>query len=255
MKKRYVVVACSVLYRELALCAAKSKSIIELVFQRQSLHNEGKEIMPLELQKVLDSIDQTKYDAILLGYGLCSYGIRGLYADIPIVVPRAHDCITLIMGSKEAYRDYFDSNSGTSYTSSGWLERIERPGTADSNQLGTDGMGSSNIRTATYAEYVEEYGEEAAEYLMKALGGGSLKHYNKLAFINTGAGDIEADRETSIRNATRNGWEFEEIEGSTNLLQRMLDGDWDDGDFLVLQPGFSIEPSYEDGIIKPFPTT
>jgi len=38
------------------------------------------------------------------------------------VVPRAHDCITLLLGSKERYAKLFGERPGTYWYSAGWLE-------------------------------------------------------------------------------------------------------------------------------------
>ena len=59
--------------------------------------------MSARLGEILASVDESKYEAILLGYGLCSNGLVGLTArSIPLVIP-VHDCITLFLGSKEQY--------------------------------------------------------------------------------------------------------------------------------------------------------
>ena len=43
------------------------------------------------------------YEAILLGYARCNDGLVGVTArDIPLVIPRAHDCITFFFGSRGA---------------------------------------------------------------------------------------------------------------------------------------------------------
>ena len=69
---------------------------------------------------VMSIMPPPKYDAILIGYALCSNGVVGLTSRrIPLVIPRGHDCITLLLGSKELYRDYFDSHRGIYWYSSG----------------------------------------------------------------------------------------------------------------------------------------
>ena len=88
--------------REAYYCAARSKNVIDIVLMPQGLHDEPDKLRT-EVQKALDIIHDIQgraYDASLLGYGLCSNGIVGLSAKIPIVVPRGHDCITLLLGSK-----------------------------------------------------------------------------------------------------------------------------------------------------------
>jgi hypothetical protein len=105
----------------------------------KGLHDVGTKKMSEKLQVEIDKVDAGKYDTILLCYGLCNNGVCGLHSPLPMVIPRAHDCITLLMGSKERYKDYFDHNPGTFFFSPGWLERNKDPAdTADSipTQLG-----------------------------------------------------------------------------------------------------------------------
>ena len=123
MTKRYILIGCEIMFREICLCAAQSNNIIDLVFMPKGLHDVGQKNMSQTLQNELDKIDSKKYDAILLCYGLCNYGVKGLSAALPMVIPKAHDCITLFMGSKEKYTEYFKNNPGTFFHTSGWLER------------------------------------------------------------------------------------------------------------------------------------
>ena len=63
------------------------------------------------------------YDAILLGYALCGRGTEGLRAGkTQLVLPRAHDCIGLLMGSRQRYQAYFDTHPGVYFRSPGWVE-------------------------------------------------------------------------------------------------------------------------------------
>ena len=40
-----------------------------------------------------------------------------------LVLPRAHDCITLLMGSRSEFESYFQDHPGVYYRSTGWVER------------------------------------------------------------------------------------------------------------------------------------
>jgi hypothetical protein len=73
--------------------------------------------------------------------------------------------------------------------------------------------------------------------------GQMLKNYTRLALINTGQYEIERYRAYSRRAAARFGLRHEEISGSTTLIQKLLNGPWDD-DFVVAHPGETI--SYLD---------
>jgi hypothetical protein len=206
----------------------------------KGLHDIGEKRMYEELQQEIDRVDAEKYEAILLCYGLCNNGIRNIHSRLPIVVPRAHDCITLLLGSKDKYKDYFFKNPGTFFLSAGWIERDERPDKSSiPGQLGME---------KSYEEYAELYGEENAEYLMEFFGNW-LAHYKKVAFINNRVGDTDYLREQAKGMAAAQQWEFEEIGGDTNLVFRLLNGDWDEDSFLILKPGSKIIPSNDDDIV------
>ena len=66
-----------------------------------------------------------------------------------------------------------------------------------------------------------------------------LKNYKRLAFINTGQYEIEKYREYSKKTADEFGLRFEEIDGSSALVQKLLFGPWDD-EFVVVNPGETI---------------
>ena len=237
IKKQYIVIACEVIYRELCAAAAENENPVDLHFVRQALHSMGSIQMPIELQAIIDTIDTSQYEAILLGYGLCNNGTCGLVADIPIVIPRAHDCITLLMGSKEMYRDFFDKNPGTMYSTSGWSD------------LTSDFSDDDVYSEAKYQEFVELYGEDAAEYVKETLFGFE-KHYHKYCFINTGVGSTEQVRQSVIHQAQELGWEFEEIHGSDTLFKHLISGNWLEEEFIVIEPGHIAKPSYHDDIFK-----
>jgi hypothetical protein len=122
-RKRFNLISCEILHREITWCVARCRNIIDVTFLPKGLHDVGECGMSGALQEAIDGVDASRCEAILLGYGLCNNGIRGLRATVPLVVPRAHDCITLLLGSKERYRDYFSCNPGTYFKSTGWIER------------------------------------------------------------------------------------------------------------------------------------
>jgi hypothetical protein len=229
--KRFLLIACEVLHRELFFCAARSKNIVDIEFCSQGYHDLPCGDMRSRIQERISRAGQGRYDAILLGFGLCSNGISGISAGkIPVVIPRAHDCITLLLGSKERYRENFDSEPGTYYLSSGWIERDsdnleDLKGMSVMSRLGLD---------CSIEELSEKYGAENAQFIISSIGGGIEKNYTAISFINTGLGNIEAYRETGCREAEKGNLLFKEINGNLSLLQKLMDGDWSDEEFLIL---------------------
>jgi hypothetical protein len=236
--KRFKVIACEATALQAEIVAKECGNDIDIMTLDIGLHAVGKEKMPLEMQKAIDQVDSSRYDAILLAYGLCNNGICGLHAAIPLVVPRAHDCITLFMGSKEKYRAYFDTHPGTMFVSAGTLN-------PKANEELFEGI---DLREKMRQDFLEKYDEEDVDYLMETWGN-PLKNYHRITFINDGIGDIEKNRDIARHIAADAQWDFEEFQGGADLFRRMLSGDWDEDSFLVIRPGEIIKPSYSETII------
>ena len=90
----------------------------------KGLHDFGAKAMRREIQARIDAADAGPCEAVALGYGLCGNGLAGVEARTkPLVLPRAHDCITLLMGSRQTFDYYFGEHTGVYYRSAGWVER------------------------------------------------------------------------------------------------------------------------------------
>ena len=106
MKKHYKVIACNVMWREVCYYAALSPNSFRLEFLSWGLHTKQDKLRA-ELQRSIDATEDG-FDAIILGYGLCSNGVDGIVARrTRLVITRGHDCMTCFLGSKERYRAYF----------------------------------------------------------------------------------------------------------------------------------------------------
>lgn len=235
---RLQFITCKVLQREAYYCAARSKNVVDVVLMEQGLHDEPDRLRT-EVRKALENthdIQKRPYDASLLGYGLCSNGIVGLSAKIPIVVPRGHDCITLLLGSKDKYQEYFDSHRGVYWYSPGWIESGKQPGKERYEKL--------------LEEYKEKYGDDNAQYLME-VEQNWMKEYSWATFIDWGFTDSGEYKNYTKRCAEYLHWNYEELTGSPTLMQKLIDGDWHDSEFLVVKPGQKIgEDLTNEGIMK-----
>ena len=234
---RFKFILCKVLQKEAYFCAARSRNIIDIVLMAQGLHEEPDKLRT-EVQKELNcttDVQGRTYDAALLGYGLCSNGIVGLSSEIPIIVPRGHDCVTLLLGSKEKYREYFDSHRGIYWYSPGWIDHNEQP---------------SEERYKKMLElYREKYGDDNAKYLMETEQGW-FKEYSWATFVDWDLPGSEDYKNYTKRCAEYLGWNFDELKGDSSLMQRFVDGKWDDSEFLTVPPNKKIaENLTSDGII------
>lgn len=243
------LIACEILYRESCWAVARSPHRVDVEFLPKGLHDIGQSGMNARLAEALEAIDGQSYDAVLMGYALCSNGLVGLKAkDVPLVLPRAHDCITLFLGNKERYLDYFQNNPGVYFKTSGWIERGEQL-----EQLGPDSIQSQSGMNQSYAELVEKYGEDNARFLAEQFA--DMTHnYSKLTFIEMGIEpDDRFERETEAQ-ARERGWKYEKLTGNMGLISDLVNGDWDDRRFLVVPPGHEIATSFDEQIVKAVPS-
>ncbi len=244
---RLYAIACDVVARPVYLCAARSPHVVDIRLFERGLHNEPRNLRD-RLQEAIDGAPASA-EAVVLGYGLCGGATTGIQArHIPVVLPRAHDCITLFLGARERYMEEHARVDTYWYVA----DQLERN---DGYQAGVGGLAIGSDTDAqveaTRAEYVAKYGEDNADYLMEVLGGWRT-HYGRAAFVSMGVAD-EARSEAAARDeADRRGWAFERMEGSLVLLRRLIDGDWGD-DMLVLQPGERLAMSYDDDVVKAVP--
>ena len=241
------LLSCAVFQREMAAAAADSPHEVRLEMLPQGLHDFPSADMRARVQAAVDAAPADA-DAVLLGYGLCNNGLSGLRARaVPLVLPRAHDCITLFFGSKERYAEYFFGNPGTYFLTSGWLEQGpadgERRDEGIPHQLGID---------LTLQEYIAEYGEDNGRYLYEMLGN-HAPHYTRCAYIEMGVEPDDRFERVSRERAAARGWNFVKEAGSLALIRDLLHARWREADFLIVPPGHRVEPTHDDAIVRAVP--
>ena len=235
-QKRYKFIGCEIIYREICLLAAESRHIVDVEFLRKGLHDAGKEKMLETIQQTVSAVETEDYDAILLGYAWCSDGLVGLAADdLPMVIPRAHDCITFFFGSDGAYQEYFGAHPGTYFRTTGWTERAGHDGDSVMAQLGLD---------RSFEEYVAKYGRENAEFIMESIGGWT-REYEVLAYIEMGLLPDAEYMERAREEAKEKELEFRLLKGDMGLMRDLVEGNWDAERFLVVRPGERIAADHE----------
>lgn len=244
------VLACKSLFRELSFYAALSNNVVDISYFEWGLHNKVGALSTV-LQSEIDAVDaggdiHTSYppydqdfDGILIGYGLCSNGVVGLSSSrYPLVIPRAHDCITLLLGSQERYDAEFAKEGGTYWLSPGWIESSRIPGARDKEWL--------------YNKFCEKYDEEQAR-MMADMNDEWMSNYARLALIewpefNERAFSQKA-KEIGVQSAASVNMTFEALQGDSALIQDFLEGNWDEERFLVVPPHKKVKASYDKGVI------
>jgi hypothetical protein len=111
---------------------------------------------------------------------------------------------------------------------------------------------SLEARAAVYRQYVEQYGEENAAYLMDVLHSWH-KSYTRACFIDGGVTKEELVapyKEQTQHIAETYNWQYEELLGDPRLVQQLVAGIWPPEDFLIVPPGHHIESSFDAGVVK-----
>lgn len=247
------VIACDIARREICHCAARSPNILDLEFLPQGLHDTpglGRD----EVQRRVNAVPAGRYAAVLVGYGLCGGILKDLRAgSTRLVIPRAHDCITFFLGSKERYQRRFSERPGTYYFTAGWLELpVRRGGEGPAGHGAFMPAQSAASLERNLAEWTARFGAEQARYLLEEMRRWA-QHYTHGALIEFDfTRPLKLDEQVR-RVCIEKGWAFEQIPGDLGLLQRWLDGDWSLDEFLLVAPGQKVVPSYDAQIITAAP--
>ncbi len=247
---RYKVIACNVFSREISLLAATSDAVLDVSWIRQGLHSYP-DLLRKEIQKEIDLTeaglqgpDQVarppeEYGAIILGFGLCSRAVSDLHTTrLPLIIPRSHDCIGILLGSHKKYREQFDGHPGTYWFSAGWIEQSAFP-CGDQCPL-------------MEQRFAELYDEDNAQYLVQ-LERDSLASYTRAGFIRWAELDKPAYRDRVEEIARDFGWKAEYVDGDKGMLMRLLNGQWDPGEIMVCPPGHTLEVGEEDEVVRAVP--
>jgi hypothetical protein len=237
MPPKVAVITCAVLEIEIQHFARDVSNLVHTEILEQGLHNDPPRLR-VRLQDAIERVEAAAptAEAIVLGYGLCSRGTEGVKTSrAKLVIPRAHDCITLLLGSKERYADYVKQNPGTYWYSPGWNKHHIPPGKERHEKL--------------LAQYREKYGEEDAEYLMEAEQAW-FKTYDRATYVHLGVGNTPADVQYTRSCADWLKWNFDQQDGCPQLLKDLLSGPWDDKRFLVLEPGQAFRMTADERVIE-----
>ena len=251
--KRLKLLACKVLYREVSLLTSHCENFVDVTYLQQGLHRTP-DILREKLQEEINRIEagtdiyschvyssnsreNKEFDAILLGYGLCSNAICGLSSKkYKLVVPRAHDCITLFVGSKGKYREYFDGHSGGVYWyTPGWVECCQMPG--------------KETLDIKRKRYMDQYGDEdTADYLLEEEHTW-MKQYKMFTYVDWEELHMPKHIQYTKECAEFLHVGFDVLKGSSSLLKDFIDGNWREEDFLILEPGRKVCQSFDETTI------
>lgn len=237
------LIGCEVFTREICHCVARTPHIVDLEFTEKGSHDKPDYLREV-IQTKIDACGRSEknYDAILLCYGLCGNSTIGLVArDIPLIIPRAHDCCALFLGSKMKFKEYFGDRPSTGFSSAGYIERGDsyvREASDITKLMGLD---------KSYQEYVQLYGEDNARYIWDTLHPKTTNAADKdcVVFIEVPETRHLGYADKCKRKAQADGKKYVQLQGDIRLIENLIFGDWNDHDFLTVKPQQRIAGAYD----------
>lgn len=217
-----VILACRVL--QSLMEPYLREAAIPATFLEYGLHRTPS-LMVAALQEEIDRLAEPSI--ILLGYGLCGNSVVGLKAQQhTLIVPRADDCITLLLGSYQRYLEEFSAEPGTYYLTKGWLESGSHP-------------------LKEYRDLVEKYDPASADWILDE----QYRNYKRLVLVAPSQAELDAYRhqalEVAVFCAGRWGFRYEERIGSDEFIKQLVTEAHrlreSTDDFLVIPPGGEIK--------------
>lgn len=233
---RLALLACNVFEDEIALHAQGAAHLAEIRFFEIGLHDRPDQLRAT-LQENLDALDaRADLDAVVLAYGLCGRGTVGLRPmRHKLVIPRAHDCIAVFMGSKEAYAEHQRRCPSCYYYTPGWNRARRVPG--------------PEMFESLRADLAARFDPEDVEFLVESQRD-QLAMHDTATYIELGTPSANAEADYARQCAAWMGWKFEHLPGDPSLLRDLLWGSWDTQRFLILEPGLQLGHAPDDSIMR-----
>ena len=244
---RYKVIACRVFWRELSLLSARSSVSLDVTWIQQGLHNYP-DLLRDEIQGEIDRAEDTPtgptsittppedYAGVILGFGLCSGAVTGVRSHrLPLILPRSHDCIALLLGSRCRYNEELRREPATYWFSPGWLEEASLP--------------AGGQRDLIAARLRHLYGGDNSEYLVE-LARSSLSDYRRANLIQWPELLREDRLERVHALAADFGWRVENLTGDAAWLTRIVEGEWTAEDVATARPGETFAADTDGEVVK-----
>jgi len=233
------LVACRVLEAEIAALSAGAAHIVRREFFEIGLHDQPAGLRSMLAGAIGRAEDDPAVQQVILAYGLCGLALAGLAPRrCPLVVARAHDCITLFLGSRERYARQMLDEPGTYWYSPGWNRARRVPGPEREAKM--------------REEYAAKFGAEEVEALLEMERSAFAQH-TTAGYTDFGLPGDDEHRRYAEECARSLGWRFQRHRGDASLLRDLLHGPWDGERFLFVRPGERIAHAADASVIRAVP--
>lgn len=222
----YALLACDVFEEELIHYGGTNPPWRQLRHLEMGLHDQPDRLRA-QVEVTLAEIEaDPEIETIALAYGRCGNGLVGVTAGrCSLVLPQAHDCISILLGGTARHAAILKENPGTYFYSPGWVRGRRVPGPD---------------REAYLREfYAERYAddEEMINDLVE-VDAETFAHHNCAAYVAITENAAASD---SCRNCAHHlGWSHRELKGDPSFLDDLIHARWYDSRFLLVPPGHRI---------------
>jgi len=208
------IVSCRTLEAELTKAMRDTGTDFPVHWLESGLHDT-----PRKLTAAFEALfAELRADRVLLAMGYCGNSVAGLRAGaFELIIPRADDCITLLLGS-HARREEIGREKAAYFLTEGWMR------------------GDRNL-WAEYQAMVEDYGEELARELAADI----YAPYRTLALLDSGVEPVEPLVEKTRIIAETLRFRQEVVPATLSFLEQLLTGPWPETRFLRIPPGGTVD--------------
>ena len=232
---RSAILACDVFKDEVMALAGSPPPWHSIAWLEMGLHDHP-DTLRREIQNQITQIETDPAVAqIIMIYGMCGGGLIGVEAQrCPLIIPRAHDCISLLLGSAERHQAVLRQNPATYFYSPGWIRGKRVPG--------------PDRETYLRELYGQRYPDdpEIIEDLIEA-DQDTFAHHDTAAYVDLT--DNSAARTYCQSCAQHQGWKFEALSTDPTWLRNLVHGPWDTTRFLTVPPGSKVSLATDEKAI------
>lgn len=231
------LIGCDVFAPEIEAFRAQIPNLRTVELLPMGLHDRPAELREQLLLALQRAEEFPGVQWVIFAYALCGNGLVGVGPRrCRMVLPRAHDCIAVLLGGREHYRSVIEKHPGAYFYSPGWVRGKRVPGPDRPRWL--------------RELYADRYDDEMIEELIE-VDRECYAHNDCALYVDLV--EDESARSYCQECAQALGWKYAHHPGDPRLFQDLMKGPWDKDRFLVLEPGWQVAVSSGEDVIKGVP--
>ncbi len=225
--KAFYIIACEVFRPELEHLTKNGQHEVHITYLKQGLHDTPDKLRET-LQEHIDNLEaEHDLDFIGLAYGFCGRGLYGITSKkATLIVPRVHDCIPVLLGTGPEDTTVRAEEFGKTYwLSAGWIKYSQ--------------LDHITEREKRYQQYIEDYGQDSADYLMEVEHSWRLNYTNACLILWDGLESEQLNNE-ALYVAQDMTLPLTTYKGKTWYLEELIAGGTNEKNFFHILPNHTL---------------